>query len=76
MKAVLNKCALSLNSYPGGEVIRVLTQFIFRKRKLLASINVRLFCKGLCTKEKIQKSQFTREVGGWVQVSLGFFGGK
>ena len=28
--------------------------------------------KGLC-KEKIQQSEFTLEVGGWVQVSFGFF---
>ena len=31
MKAVLNNCALSLNSDPGGEVIRVLTQYVFLK---------------------------------------------
>ena len=31
--------------------------------------------KGLC-KEKLKKSEFTMEVGGWVQVSLKFLCGK
>ena len=29
--------------------------------------------KGPCKEEKSQKSEFTMEVGGWVQVSLGIF---
>ena len=29
--------------------------------------------KGLCKVKKFQKSEFTMEVGGWVQVSLEFF---
>ena len=29
--------------------------------------------RGFAKKEKFQKSEFTMEVGGWVQVSLGFF---
>ena len=29
--------------------------------------------KGLCKETKFKKSEFTMEVGGWVQVSLGIF---
>ena len=29
--------------------------------------------KGLCKEKKLQKSEITMEVGGWVQVSLNFF---
>ena len=31
------------------------------------------FVKGLCQVKTFKKSELTREVGGWVQVSLGIF---
>ena len=32
--------------------------------------------RGFAKKEKFQKSEISREVGGWVQVSLGIFFGE
>ena len=39
------------------------------------SVQVREIDKRLCKENKFQKSEITMEVGGWVQVSLGFLVG-
>ena len=33
----------------------------------------KIFIKGALQRQKIQKSEITMEVGGWVEVSLGIF---
>ena len=39
-------------------------------------ITLKMRIRGFAKRNKFQKSEFTMEVGGWVQVSLGFLCGK